>query len=82
MSVVAARIVVAVSIPSPVLSAELLTIAPSHVGCANIYYPPTRFVFCVFRAALILLDLMSHSILVPGGPSPMSRGVLQHLCPP
>ena len=51
MTVVAARIVVAVRIPSPVLSAELLMIAPPQVDCTSIICPPTRFIFCVLSAA-------------------------------
>ena len=47
MSVVAARIVVAVSIPSPILSAELLMSAPPHVGWASNICSPSRFFFCV-----------------------------------
>ena len=74
MSVVAAHIVVTVRIPSPILSAELLMIAPTHVGCDNIICLPTRFVFYLLSAAT--------GSTGPGGPSPVSRGVLQHLCPP
>ena len=51
MSVVDARIIVAVRIPIPVLSAELLMIAPLQVGCASIIGPQTRCFFCVFSAA-------------------------------
>ena len=52
ISEVAARLVVAIRIPSPDLSDELLMIAPPHVGWARIICPPTRFVSCVFSAVV------------------------------
>ena len=45
-------IVAAVRITNPDLSSELLMIALPYVGWASINCPPTRFVVCVFIAAV------------------------------
>ena len=73
ISVLAARIAVAVRIPKCDQPDVLLMVAPPQVSCARIICPPTCFLLC-WVLPLVPINVMPHESLVQVSPSP------EHCC--